>query len=456
MQREWKIAITNESGSHDEMGQLTEKAQSLISLADVCHSDNEQRISDVCDVYASYDTMRTYAIWTALGTITLFVLIAIAGFIARANRRLLLAFVPGMFIALAAVAVLIVLNSGLLISSLYFIFSNLFSRIPVGIMFAIGIGAILALLQMLISLKSIIRRAEVTVIGKRLDPAASPQLAAMIENLCAKMSSLRPDHIIVGLDRNFFVTEADVRCLDGLVKGRTLYLSLPLCRILTTEELRGVLAHEFAHFVGLDTQFSRRFYPVYRGTSESLNALFSHVQSNGAQGLASLPAALMLLHFLESFSGAENAIGRDRELKADNMAATASSSRTIASALVKLAAYSPVWSVVDSRIVETLKNGKQLVNVSSLFALIVHEYSAVISFDGLAGSSLTHPTDTHPPLGVRLSALMESVDNLSVDARQTNPASPANELLTGYATLEQDLSDVENALISQRLSIQSV
>lgn len=454
MQRDWKTAIMNESGSRDERGQLTEKAQSLLSLADVCHSDRRSKISDFCDVYANYDTVGTSARWTAVGTTTLFGLLAVAGFIARADRRLLLVFVPGMFLTLAAVAVLIIVNSGLLICSLYFLFSNLFFRIPVGIMFAIGIGAILALLQMLISLKSIVRRAEVTVIGKKLDAAASPQLAAMIEILCKKMNSLRPDHIIVGLDRNFFVTEADVRCLDGVVRGRTLYLSLPLCRILTIEELKGVLAHEFAHFVGMDTQFSRKFYPVYRGTSESLNALFSHAQSNGAQGLASFPAALMLLHFLESFSTAEKTVGRARELKADNIAATATSSHAIASALLKLAAYSPIWSIVENQIVETLKTGKRLVNMSATFAFIVQEYSAHASFNELAGSTLTHPTDTHPPLGVRLSSLMKSIDDLSEDARLTSPTLPASELLGNYATLEQELSYVENALFSQRLSLQ--
>lgn len=452
MQHDWSTAVMNEPSAHDASGQLTDKAQSLLSLEDVCQSDPSQ-IGETCDVYSDLNTLSEYAIWSAVGTLAFFGLVAIAGFIARADRRLLLAFVPGMFLSMVVVAVLLVLNSGLLIASLYFLFSAFFSRIPIGIMFAIGLGAIVALFQMLVSLKSVVKRAEVTVIGKRLDPSSCPELAKMIEALCTMMKSLKPDHIIVGLDRNFFVTEADVHCIDGLLRGRTLYLSLPLSRILTVEELKGVLAHEFGHFVGLDTRFSRRFYPVYRGTSESLARLLAHAQSNGAQGIASLPAALMLMYFLESFSAAENTIGRDRELKADNMAATATNRHVIASALLKLAAYSPVWSAVDVQIVETLKSGKQLVNVSSLFALMVNDYSAQASFDGLADSSLPHPTDTHPPLGVRLSALMESVGSLEADARQASPHPPANELLGDYNTLEQELSDVENVLVNQRISL---
>ena len=453
MQHDWSAAVMGEASAHDSSGQLTDKAQSLLSLEDVCQSSNASEVGEVCDNLSELNTMSDYATWGVVGTLAFFVLVAVAGFIARAHRRLLLAFVPGMFLSMLAVAALLLLNSGLLIASLYFLFSTFLSRIPVGIMFAIGLGAIVALLQMLVSLKSVVKRAEVTVIGKRLDPSLCPQLSAMIEGLCAKMKSLKPDHIIVGLDRNFFVTEADVHCIDGRFRGRTLFLSIPLSRILTVPELEGVLAHEFGHFVGLDTQFSRKFYPVYRGTSESLSRLIAHSQTQSAQGIASVPAALMMSYFLESFSAAENKIGRDRELKADNMAATATSSHVIATALLKLAAYSPVWSAVEHHIIETLKNGKQLVNVSSFFAVAVNDYSTQVSFDGLADSSLSHPTDTHPPLGVRLSALMESVGNLETDTRHVAPQPAANELLGNYDALEQELSDVENALVNRRMSL---
>ena len=167
MQHDWSTAVMNEPSAHDASGQLTDKAQSLLSLEDVCQSDPSQ-IGETCDVYSDLNTLSEYAIWSAVGTLAFFGLVAIAGFIARADRRLLLAFVPGMFLSMVVVAVLLVLNSGLLIASLYFLFSAFFSRIPIGIMFAIGLGAIVALFQMLVSLKSVVKRAEVTVIGKRL------------------------------------------------------------------------------------------------------------------------------------------------------------------------------------------------------------------------------------------------------------------------------------------------
>lgn len=59
--------------------------------------------------------------------------------------------------------------------------------------------------------------------------------------------------LVVGLTPTFFVTEADVHCIGGTVTGRTMYLSVPLCRILTVEELSAVIAHELGHFRGEDT-----------------------------------------------------------------------------------------------------------------------------------------------------------------------------------------------------------
>ena len=59
-------------------------------------------------------------------------------------------------------------------------------------------------------------------------------------------------------------------CLDGKLKGRTMFLSLSLCRILSLDEMKAVLGHELAHYKGLDTRFSRRFYPIYRGATQGL------------------------------------------------------------------------------------------------------------------------------------------------------------------------------------------
>ena len=100
--------------------------------------------------------------------------------------------------------------------------------------------------------------------------------------------------MVVGLDPNFFVTEARVRCLNGTLSGRTLYCSLPLARILSRAEFDAVIGHELGHFRGQDTQFSQRFYPIYRGTADSLRAL-GNIGVGGAGLLPLLPAVGVML-----------------------------------------------------------------------------------------------------------------------------------------------------------------
>src|SRR5262249_10608236 len=154
-----------------------------------------------------------------------------------------------------------------------------------------------------------------------------------------------------------------VVCLDGQLTDRTMYISLPLCRLLTEDELKVVLGHELAHYKGRDTQFSQRFYPIYRGATDALVRLeqsFSHGEKGSAADFVLLPAFLTLSYFLDSFSNAEREISRDRELVADAEAAKVGSAHTIATALVKIHAYSAMWILVREQMKNALERGQQL------------------------------------------------------------------------------------------------
>src|SRR5262249_3948737 len=121
---------------------------------------------------------------------------------------------------------------------------------------------------------------------------------------------------------NFYVTETEVASLDGLLHGRTLYVSFSLCRILDLNEFRAVLAHELAHYKGLDTRFSREFYPIYRGAAQGIVNVRSTFSGRGVIGrLVLLPAIYTLSYFLRAFAESERRISRERELAADSAAA---------------------------------------------------------------------------------------------------------------------------------------
>src|SRR5262249_45653046 len=140
---------------------------------------------------------------------------------------------------------------------------------------AIVLGALAGIVALAKAAFRIPQTARCTVLGQRLREEEYPDLWQYVRECAVRLGALLPHHLVVGLEPTFFATEAQVHCLDGTLTGRTLYFSLPLCRLLTTEELRAILGHELSHFQGLDTHFSQRFYPLYRGSLQALASLAS-------------------------------------------------------------------------------------------------------------------------------------------------------------------------------------
>ena len=221
---------------------------------------------------------------------------------------------------------------------------------------------------MLRGLFTLVRKAEAHVVGVHLPPEVVPRLWERVRSIARRLGALEPEHIVVGLDPNFFVTEANVKCLDKELTGRTLFCSLLLSRILTIAELDSIIGHELGHFKGADTTFSEKFYPIYRGTASALQAVAAAAQG-GANQLALLPAIAVLSYFMETFAVSERRISRARELAADAEGATvASFLRTAACALVKVHAFAPQWGLLHERILQGLKARSFFLNLSALYA----------------------------------------------------------------------------------------
>jgi Zn-dependent protease with chaperone function len=245
----------------------------------------------------------------------------------------------------------------------------------------------------------------------------------------------------------FFVIDALVKCFTGLRKGRTLYLSLPICRILNEEELRAIIGHELGHFKGDDTRFSRRFAPIYRGAFNALGILQG--MSGNFAAISVMPAVKVLSYFLNSFSSTENQIGRERELVADSIGAELSSRQTQASALIKVHAFGEYWDRAVLRMCDSLNEGKLVPNASKLYADYVAENSNPSSLDGLDEQCLPHPTDTHPPLKLRLEALGCTMTELVDAALMTSPSNCAVHLIDRYEEIEAELTKMDQSLMEK-------
>lgn len=438
------------SAARADAPELDRETLSRLTLSGICKTA-QPGLEEICADNRNLKLMRAGAI--AAGGIGLALILAmrLAGTAAQSNRRLLLTFFkPGFYLTALILVGLVFLNAAVTMTALYYGELVLIKRVHPFIILAVGAGAFLGITAMISNLFSLVRKAEIQVTGKAVSREEAPALWQKVEELARRLGALQPDQIIVGLDPNFFVTEADVVGLDGKRSGRTLYCSLPLCRILSTDEFSSIIGHELGHYQGQETEYSLKFFPIYRGTLSSIESLRN--AGSGTFRAATLrPAIAVLGYFLECFATAERRISRQRELSADQTGVSIFGAKTFAAALVKVHAFAGIWERVAEAAVGVLKEGRMLVNASKTYAGAAREHSSVRALQGLAEKRLTHPTDSHPPLFKRMEALGLSIDDVAVAALDVQPAKPAVELLSNLEPLEEKLSDAYQELLARDL-----
>jgi hypothetical protein len=237
--------------------------------------------------------------------------------------------------------------------------------------------------------------------------------------------------------------------------------------------------------MGADTVFTLHFYPIYRGAVDSIRGVSQtatkitefgqYIPIGGIRILALIgsltlfPSLYLLGFFLECFAAAENAISREREIAADAVAAEAAGTESIAVALVKIIAFTSTWERVVSTMTESLLDGyidiggerydarRFFANMSEVFALTVANSADPAAFDGLDAKVIPHPTDSHPPLSIRLAALKKSLPEIRPNALKLSPEQPAHAAIDHCEELEMQLSIVEQALLvpNQNTRVQS-
>ncbi len=240
-------------------------------------------------------------------------------------------------------------------------------------------------------------KSDFTLEGKLITDRDAPQLAADLRSICSKMNTTVPDQIIAGIDDNFFVTEQPV-LLDGKkYKGRTLYISLALLKQLQTGEATAVLAHEMAHFSGNDTLYSRRIAPLLIRYGNYLQAL--------ANGGVTRPIYYFMVCFRALFEVSLGKLSREREFRADRLAAEMTTPNDLAGALLRIVAYSKYRANVESELFGTDKM-LEAADVGQRVERGFPQFAVSFAREPDLGTRATaHPFDSHPPLTERLNAV---------------------------------------------------
>lgn len=402
--------------------------------------------SALCQGHRSVQLLQKASIG-ALGVgLGLLIFIFIAARIASANRSVLLfSFSPAMKFVLLVLSGLIIVQGAIAAYAMYVLEITLSGSIHIVLIGGVALAALMGALFMVSEGMSISKRVSKTIPGVAVSPDTQPELWRFVDRLAQRLGTPSPDNIVVGLEPSFYATSAVVIPYPSAEAqtGETLFLSLPLMRMLSIQELAAVIGHELSHFRSDEKKFTVDFYPIYAGTNQALEALqFSGSQSGGL-GIALLPATAILNFFMEQFAHAEKAFGRQREFEADKLGASISSPQHMATALLKTGAFEPVWQGMWRSIVAGAVGPEELdkayTNMSRMAA--DHTAGTVLRehLDRVASVAITHPTDTHPQTGVRIEAMDLSLDDMKTKALSI-------DLQASAATMVQNLTDIEQGL----------
>lgn len=432
-------------------------AQSLraqgLSFEAFCAADTAGQNAEVCSYIDNVHLFQWSAIATfLLGVAAVSLAILVPAIVGRNRNWLAWSFGPTVRVITLGVGISFCLQAVLAAYGLYTTEVQASGHYHPQIIGAVAIGGLFAGILVLRATFGIFRIQPLRLVGQRLDPLTEPDFFARLEHLAQRTDAAMPTNVVVGLEPNFFVTSAPVQLVgqSETLHGHTLYLSAPLCRVLTVQELDAVIGHEFGHFTGEDTLYSMRFAPTYRRLSEALVALFRHAGHGGLVGLMALPPASMMQFCLNRFSRAERRIGRERELLADRAGASITGPLPLATSLLKAGVYAPIWSPVIDQCVGLLDQGKAFRNVAEAFLAASKSYGAEDArgkIDDVAGGVVAHPTDTHPRTADRIEALGLSVDAITAEQILPPPSDRTSLPLRLLQTIEERLTETLNGLL---------
>lgn len=403
--------------------------------------------AEVCSGAREVANSRLAAEVTAALGLGLILLIILGKHVAGQDRRRLSAiFGPLVRIVMLVLAVSVIAQAALLVYSIYTLEAAAIQRVHGGILAAIGLGALFGSFQLLKSGVGLLKEEPSPLRAELLPRDSHREIFSLVEEVASKLSAEAPDHIVVGMEPNFFVTANPVQLIgesSQLLKGRTLFMSLALLRILSKAELAAVIGHELGHFRGQDTVYSLKFAPIYSRLTTALEGMST---SEGAGSFALLPAMAVLNVCLSQFAEAERTISRERELLADRAGAEAASPDDLASALIKVSLYSGYWNSLTKQHIDVLAEGKYFENLAEMYRGACADMYSGIEWEEakplFSEFVQPHPVDTHPPLGMRLKSLGVTLDDK--DASVAEPAAlPASDIVPDAAEIEQRLTLLE-------------
>ncbi|MES2942013.1 MAG: M48 family metallopeptidase, partial [Pseudomonadota bacterium] len=408
----------------------------LSMACDATGPENREFHDKVCSPYSLhwwFHWAERAAFWTLILGAALLLAAGVLGALAFVNRGLRYAsFVTGWRLMTVSSAVEVTLQSAMLVWLSFWLTAYFWNSYYIKLVAIAGIAAAMAVFYAIYTLFKKLP-SDNAIEGELLAEADAPRLWERIRQLATRVKTSPPDQIIAGIDNNFFVTEAPCTVGDRKLTGRTLFVSIPLLRVLDTAEADAVLAHELAHLGGGDTRSSAALGP-------KLNQFDLYTWQMRSDGLTIVAHYLLRLYrMIFEFALARDS--REREYNADRVAAQLTAPQSIVQSLIKISAYSSYRNTVERRLFEQEQQHSGALGIAGFVADGLHPYARSGDFVmAMKTAAVPHPYDSHPPLLERMRNVGHNVSEDSYGSIVTTApqATWADEIATADA-IEQRL-----------------
>jgi Zn-dependent protease with chaperone function len=328
---------------------------------------------------------------------------------------------------------------------LWFIFQA--RRVPVKLVIVIvlvGLGGVWAVL------KGLFARPGSGAFGVQKTRADCPQLFRVIEEVAQKVDTAPVDELYLAPGASIGVHQ-EGRGPFGMfgVKKRVLQLGMSTMHFLTVNELKSILAHEYAHFSHADTFLSRFIYQVHLSIETTIESMAA---TGGFYNFVN-PFFWFLRLYLKCYNLLAAGYSRSREFLADRMAAGLYGSDVFASALGKVSTEGALFEMtIYNNIDKLLGEGKAFVNMYEAFREFRDEqldkkereelYEKLLHEEGSLFAS--HPT------------FKERVEAVAPLPKGSADPTPAISLIDNVDALETELTDFMTGFVQYVNQIRSV
>lgn len=300
-------------------------------------------------------------------------------------------------------------------------------RIFAAIVIMVGFGIVVMVVSIFAK-----GRAEKSTNGEVILREQAPELWARVEGLSQQVGTPPPDNIVVGINDNFYVTEAPVYLRQQVLTGRTLFVSIPLLRQLSMAQADGIMVHELTHLHQGDAKASAAL-------SVMLTRLNRYMEELRVSYLA-WGVYLTLKMYRILFALACSKEGRQGEYIADRSAADLIGAQSVAESLIKVTAYSAYRAEVERSLFEHNALHDEL-GINSMITAGLHDYAHSPKFvEIINNQNIPHPFDSHPILCERMKNVGYSVSDEHLSAIVTaQPSQSWADLIPSAESIENEM-----------------